>query len=159
MFNKNENITYLTLFRILWGIVLFISIFRFIYYDWVFSLFIEPSFKFPYLGWEWIPYFSENELRFLFYVLLISAMGIALGFLYRLFAILFALVFSFIQFYDSANYLNHYYLVFWVSWLLVFLPLNKKNSLDVFFNITTEKTFYPKIYSLILKVQIAFSFM
>ena len=64
---------------------------------------------------------------------------IAIGFLYRLSTILFFLGFSFIFLLDKTNYLNHFYLISLLSFVMIFLPANRSFSVDA--------KIFPKIKS------------
>ena len=58
------------------------------------------------------------------------AVGIALGFFYRICTALFFFGFTYVELLDQTNYLNHYYLISLLSGLMVFLPANRAWSLD-----------------------------
>ena len=66
----------------------------------------------------------------LFVLATISAVMIALGWYYRLFATLFFLSFTYIELLEKTTYLNHYYFVSVVSFILIFLPANCSFSID-----------------------------
>ena len=55
---------------------------------------------------------------------------IALGWYYRLFATLFFLSFTYIELLEKTTYLNHYYFVSVVSFMLIFLPAHCSYSID-----------------------------
>jgi hypothetical protein len=65
-----------------------------------------------------------------FILLALLAVGVALGFFYRICIILFFLGFTYIELLDQTAYLNHYYLISLLSGLLIFLPANRAWSLD-----------------------------
>lgn len=65
-----------------------------------------------------------------FVLLALAALGIALGCFYRLSAVFFFLGFTYVELLDKTNYLNHYYLISLVSFLLIFLPLHRAFSVD-----------------------------
>jgi hypothetical protein len=73
---------------------------------------------------------------------------------YRISTWVFFLTFTYIELMDKANYLNHYYLVSMLSFLLIFLPANRAYSIDVklFPNIFRKEVPYYMV--LILKLQI-----
>ena len=65
-----------------------------------------------------------------FIMLGILAIFIGIGFLYRISTIVFFLAFSYIFLLDQARYLNHFYLVILISFLLILLPANRSFSID-----------------------------
>ena len=127
--HKPVSIAPLALFRILFGLLMCFSALRFWYYGWIEKLYIEPSFFFSYYGFEWVkPLGSYTYLLFVVYI--ISSLLIAIGYRYRLAIITFFLCFSYIELMDKTTYLNHYYFISLVSFVMIFLPLNKAYSLD-----------------------------
>lgn len=85
---------------------------------------------FPYRGLEWISPLPGDAFRFFFP--LMGALGalIVLGLAYRLAAILTFLAFTYVFFLDKVAYQNHYYLIFLLSLLMIFMPAHRAFSLD-----------------------------
>ncbi len=124
-------------FRILFGLLLFGSTIRFWLNGWIESLYILPTFHFKYYGFEWVQCPSPSILYFLFIIQAISALGFAVN-LFPNYAIgAFFLSFTYVELIDVTPYLNHYYLVSVLSFLLVVALRPKHNSLD------SAKTNYP----------------
>jgi hypothetical protein len=118
-------------FRVLFGALMAVGAIRFILSDWIQKLYVEPTFFFKFYGFEWVGVPSEAGCYILYSLIIISAIGIMLGAFYRLSAITFFVTFTYSELLDATNYLNHYYLVVLLSLLLIFLPANKKYSIDV----------------------------
>ena len=95
-----------------------------------------------FYGFEWIQPFGKWGMYLLFSLIALSAMCIMLGFLYRLATILFFLSFSYSELIDATNYLNHYYLVCLLAFLLIFLPANRAYSIDVWRKPKIKKKLY-----------------
>jgi vitamin K-dependent gamma-carboxylase len=118
----------LAAFRILFGSVMFIAMVRFLARGWVQALYLDPAFHFP-----WLPFIRPwpREWMSVHVVLLaLGALGVTLGFYYRISAILFCIGFTYLEFIDRTTYLNHYYLAGLLSLLLVFMPAQGQWSLD-----------------------------
>jgi len=115
-------------FRILFGLMMALSIMRFYYHGWIESLYIEPVYFFSYFERLVPP--GPTGIYLLFITVFLSALGIMLGFFYRLSAVLFFLSFTFIELIDKTNYLNHYYFVSLIGFILIFLPAHRDFSLD-----------------------------
>ena len=64
-------------------------------------------------------------------IIALSAGLIMLGLWYRLAIIAFFLSFSYVELIDATNYLNHYYLVCLLAFIMIFLPANRAFSIDV----------------------------
>ncbi|MEO8772737.1 MAG: HTTM domain-containing protein, partial [Gelidibacter sp.] len=93
------------------------------------TLYIEPKFHFSYYNFEWIkPLGSYTYL--IFAICGISAFFIAIGFKYRIAIIVFFLSFTYIELMDKTTYLNHYYFISVLGFLMIFLPANAYFSVD-----------------------------
>ncbi len=111
----------LATFRIGFGLMMCLSLLRFWYNGWIEKLYLEPAFHFSYAGFAWVKPLGEWTYL-LFAVAVISALLIAAGRLYRPAAIVFFLSWTYIELMDKTTYLNHYYLVSILAFLLIFLP-------------------------------------
>tara|TARA_B100001287_G_scaffold51633_1_gene40562 strand:- start:14587 stop:15975 length:1389 start_codon:yes stop_codon:yes gene_type:complete len=140
LFYKKKNISPLIFFRIIFGIMMFSSTLRFILKGWVEEFYINPVFYFNYFGFEWIKPLDSNGMWILFYLLLLLTIFITFGFLYRLSIISYFLIFTYIELIDKTYYLNHYYFISVLSFILIFLPLHRSFSLDTYFGICKRNT-------------------
>jgi len=129
--NKQINAAPLAVFRICFGVMMLASIIRFWANGWIEKLYIAPKFHFSYYCFEWI-----KPLGVYTYVLFIicglAAFCIAIGFKYRIAILAFFLSFTYIELMDKTTYLNHYYFISIVSFLLIFLPAHKYFSIDAY---------------------------
>ncbi|WP_245802945.1 HTTM domain-containing protein [Cyclobacterium lianum] len=128
--NKPISIAPLVHFRVLFGLIMFISVARFVCNGWIASQYIEPEFHFSYYGFSWVSNPGETGMYLLFITMALSALGIALGFYYKVSALLFFFSFTYVELIDVTNYLNHYYFVSLVAFLMVWMPANQAFSLD-----------------------------
>ena len=113
------------------------SIARFYLKGWVEELYIEPDFHFSYYGFEWIKPIGEFTYL-IFAVCFISSLFVMIGLKYKTSIILFFLSFTYIELMDKTTYLNHYYFISILSFLLIFIPANATFSVD---NIINQKKF------------------
>lgn len=139
-FNKQTDAAPLAVFRILFGIMMLASIIRFWANGWIEKLYIEPAFFFSYYGFEWVKPIG-NYTYIVFIICALASIGITLGYRYRLSMILFFLSFTYIELMDKTTYLNHYYFISILSFLLIFLPAGARFSLDVY----RSKKYYTHI--------------
>jgi len=136
-FKSQTNAAPLAVFRISFGILMCISIIRFWSKDWIELLYIIPNFHFSYYGFEWVkPLGIYTYLLFL--ICGIAAFSVAIGYKYRLSILVFFLSFTYIELMDKTTYLNHYYFVSVVSFIMLFLPCNAQFSIDA---ITSKKSY------------------
>lgn len=140
-FHKNISAAPLAVFRMLFGLLMLASILRFWANGWIDKLYIQPQFFFSYQGFEWVKPFGVWTYG-LFVLAAVSALFVAIGFRYRLAIITFFLSFTYIELMDKTTYLNHYYFVSLMSFLLVFLPANAYYSVDAKLK---PRVFQPKI--------------
>lgn len=139
-FEKSTSAAPLAVFRIGFGILMFFSIIRFWANGWIEKLYLKPSFHFSYYGFEWIKPIGDFTY-IIFIICALSALSVALGFKYRLSIISFFLSFVYIELMDKTTYLNHYYFISILSFLMCFLPANAYFSIDNY----TSGNAYTKI--------------
>lgn len=142
-FNKYEEAAPLAVFRILFGLMMLLSIIRFWSYGWIEKLYIAPKFHFSYYGFEWIKPLGDWTYV-LFLVCGVAAFLIAIGYKYRIAMIAFFLSFTYIELMDKTTYLNHYYFVSILSFLLIFLPANAYFSIDSKYKKDRRFQYVPK---------------
>lgn len=127
--NKTTDASPLIIFRIGFGIMMFYGVIRFWLKGWIETIYIQPNFHFSYFGFEWVKPLG-NYTYVLFIICGLAALFIALGFKYRMAIITFFLSFTYIELMDKTIYLNHYYFISIISFLMIFLPLNTSFSID-----------------------------
>jgi len=127
---KQESLPYsLALYRIGFGILVMFSLARFALNGWIESLYLEPDFHFSYYGFSWIkPIGVYTYLIFL--ICFFSALFVTIGYRYRYAIIILFLSFTYIELMDKTTYLNHYYLVSCISFLMIFLPCSTYFAVD-----------------------------
>ncbi|QYA25662.1 HTTM domain-containing protein [Gramella sp. MT6] len=133
-FNSYTEAAPLAVFRIGFGIMMLASIIRFWLNGWIEKLYITPKFHFSYYGFEWVK--PLGDFTYLLFVICgISAFLVAIGYKYRIAIITFFLSFTYIELIDKTTYLNHYYFISILSFLMIFLPANVYYSIDAWQNV------------------------
>src|SRR5215467_1401199 len=89
------DIASIAVFRIAFGVLLLIEVFRYFYYDWIRIYYIDPPMHFSYIGFDWVKPLPGNGMYLLFGLLGILAVCIALGFYYRVSIVLFIGAFAY----------------------------------------------------------------
>ncbi|MGK7394886.1 MAG: HTTM domain-containing protein [Candidatus Cyclobacteriaceae bacterium M3_2C_046] len=128
---KSHSAAPLAVFRMLFGGIMLFSILRFAVRGWIYQLYIEPDFYFTYWGFDWVKPMGPNGMYLLFILMGLAAIGITLGLYYRISASLFFVLFTYVELIDKSNYLNHYYFVSIIAFLIIWLPANAFFSLDL----------------------------
>ncbi len=124
------DLAWLAAFRVLYGLAMAVSMWRFIANGWVERFFVQPSFHFKYRGFEWVEPLAGSAMHGLFVLLIALALAVAAGFLFRLVAPAFALGLAYVQLIDVSTYLNHYYLAALLGFLLALSPAHRAWSVD-----------------------------
>lgn len=141
---QTEKAAPLAVFRILFGILMFVSILRFWYNGWIEKLYLDPTFHFHFYGFEWVQVPSAAYTYALFVVCALSALLVALGYKYRLASIVFFLSFTYIELMDKTTYLNHYYFISVLSFVMIFLPAHRYFSIDAHQNKSLASAQIPR---------------
>lgn len=118
------------------------SMLRFFAKGWIHTLYIEPVFFFKYYGFEWVKPWGQYTYL-LFAICAASALSFALGLFYRVSSVILFLSFTYIELMDKTNYLNHYYFVSLVLFLMIWLPANSNLALDNIRKPATQKRMLP----------------
>ncbi|QJW90014.1 HTTM domain-containing protein [Spirosoma taeanense] len=129
--HKTTSVTPLVVFRMIFGLMLLGSIIRFWSKGWIDELYIQPTFFFPFYGFEFIKPLGSYTY-WLFAICAVAALLVALGWYYRLAAITLFLSFTYIELIDKSTYLNHYYFTSLVCLLLIVLPAQVYFSVDAY---------------------------
>lgn len=134
-----QDIMPLVFFRVAFGGIMLWEVWRYFNFDRISRYFIEPTFYFHYYGFDWVKPLADDGMFWLFHYLGLLSICIGFGFLYRVAIIQFFFIFTYIFLLDETQYLNHFYLVCLVSFLLIWIPAHRKWSVDAFL--------FPKIRS------------
>lgn len=153
--NQPVSIAPLVVYRILFGIL--------VLYAWGWSIakgdpqirYLEPQFFFKYYGFEWLGFVGETGLYGLYGLWLVAGIGIVLGCWYRLAMGTFFLVFSYLHLLDATNYINHYYAISLLAFLMILLPAPAAFSIDIWRKPSSKKGRVPRGYLVVLQAQVA----
>src|ERR1700744_708835 len=145
LFSSKEyrHIAPLAVFRIAFGAIMVISMIRFLLKGWVYSFYVLPKVFFPFYGFEWIKPLPGTGMYIVFGVMLLASFFIMVGFIYRLSAAAFFLSFVYVELIDKTYYLNHYYVISIISFLLLFVPAHRYFSVDVYRKPSLKATQVP----------------
>ena len=141
-------------FRMLFGGLLFWEVLRYFQRGWIESYYITPTFHFTYPFLDFIRPWPGNGMYVHFAVIGALALLIALGLFYRLAAPLFCLAFSYVFLLDKAYYLNHFYLIGLLSFLLCLIPAQHTASLDRWLFFRNHSPAVPRWCVLLLRAQV-----
>jgi len=120
----------LVFFRVAFGLLLIVDLCRYTFGGTIQQNWIDPQIHFTYFGFSWVHPLPGNWMYLHVAALFLGAIGITVGFYYRLSAVVFAVGFTWLFLIEQSNYLNHFYLIALLSWVAVFLPAHRALSLD-----------------------------
>ena len=143
----------LVVFRLGFGMLLLYSSLRTLQKGWVKELYIDPVFHFSFL--DWAQPLGGQGMYLVFILMVFGALGILLGLLYRLSAACFFILFTYTELIDKTYYLNHYYLVSILCFWLIFVPANRRYSIDLMLFPTLKTNHCHHWHILIFKVQLS----
>ncbi len=134
-FFRATDIASLVFFRIAFGVLAMTDVLStWIYYHLTKNAFDPDAFQFAYYGFEWVTPLPEPFMSALFLSLILAAVLIIFGYWYRWTATFFALGFTYVFLLEKAHYLNHGYLFCWLSFVMIFLPVDRNFSWSVWRN-------------------------
>ncbi|MBL8920635.1 MAG: HTTM domain-containing protein [Myxococcaceae bacterium] len=124
--SEHEDGASLRVYRALFGLLLAGALVRLHLTGWTAPLFFEPSFRFEYEAFAFIPAMPKGLVPWSLAVGAVGALtlGLARGATRRLGGLVFLACFAWLKLYDVTNYLNHDYLAFLLGALLTILPLD-----------------------------------
>ncbi|MVM31257.1 HTTM domain-containing protein [Spirosoma sp. HMF4905] len=130
-FIGQQHIAPLAVFRIAFGSIMLLSTIRFALKGWVYAFYIKPQFHFTFYGFDGVKPLGATGMYSLFGLLIISSLLITIGLFYRVAILTFFLCFTYVELIDKTTYLNHYYFVSILSFLLILVPAHRYFSVDV----------------------------
>ncbi len=151
---RPTDIAALAAFRVAFGLLVTVSALRFLAYGWIDPLFVRPTFRFAYWGFEWLPVLGAPWIHLLFVLLAVLGLCVALGLFYRASVLTLFVAFTYVQLVDVANYLNHYYLVSLLAGLLFFIPAHRAFSLDAWRSPALRASTLPRWCTDLLRFQV-----
>lgn len=152
--SSQQHIAPLVVLRIVFGSLMFFCTLRFALKGWIQDLYLAPSFHFTFYGLEWIRPLDAIGMYLAFVLMAAAALCIAFGLFYRLAALVFFILFTYIELIDKAYYLNHYYFVSLISFLMILVPAQRYFSLDVLRRPALKTTQVPAWTINIFKLQL-----
>ncbi|WP_419191613.1 HTTM domain-containing protein [Engelhardtia mirabilis] len=120
----------LAVFRVLFGAVLFWEVWRFFDNGWIRTYYIAREVHFKYLGFGWVQAWPGDWMYVHFAVVGLLALGVAVGYRYRLCSALLFVGFAYWFLLDKTRYLNHLYLTLILCFLMALVPAHRGASLD-----------------------------
>lgn len=152
------DIAALVYFRIAFGAIMLWEVLRYFAHGWIARYWIDPPVHFTYYGFDWVRPWPGVGMHLHWAALGMLAAAVTLGYRYRISAVLFFIGFTYAFLLEQARYLNHFYLICLVSFLLIFIPAHRALSLDVRRTATLRSATAPAWCLWVLRAQIAIAY-
>lgn len=152
-FQQIDN-TGISIFRILFGLLLMLEGFGAILTGWVREVFILPEFTFSFIPFSFLQPLPGNGMYIYFIILGILGAAIMLGYKYRIAIIGYSLLWSGVYFMQKTSYNNHYYLMMLLCWIMVFIPAHRRYSIDAKRNPNLSSNHISRWVSILFILQI-----
>lgn len=117
-------------FRATYGLVILWEVYRYVAHDWIEKYWIRPKYHFSYPFFEWVQPWPASGMYIHFAAMALLSIFVMLGFLYRPSALFLFLGFTYLFLLDETRYLNHFYLICVVGFVMVLVPAGGAWSLD-----------------------------
>lgn len=151
---KHIDNSALIVFRIIFGLLCFLESVGAIFTGWVKRVFIDPEFTFSFIGFEWLQPLPDNWMYVYYAIMGIFALGIMLGYKYRVSVLGFTILWAASYLMQKSAYNNHYYLLMLLSSIMAFLPAHKYASIDAKLNPKIKSISMPQWCNLVFVVQL-----
>ena len=147
------DIASLVYFRIAFGVMMFGEMIHDFSPAMVKQFYIDPTFQFTYYGFSWVSPWPGSGMYWHVYGLAALAILISVGLWYRLSVTLFFIGFTYLFLLDQTRYINHFYFICLLSFLLIFIPAHRAYSLDAWRRPTLYRDTVPAVWLWLLRFQ------
>ncbi len=143
LFKRIDN-SALIVFRIAFGLLIFLESVGAIFTGWVTRNLIQPKFTFSFIGFEWIQPLPGPWMYVFYSVMGLFGLLVMIGYKYRFSMIAFTLMWTATYLMQKSSYNNHYYLLILLNAIMVFQPANRYFSVDAKLNPDIQRISMPQ---------------
>lgn len=130
----------LIVFRVVFGLLITAESWGAIMTGWVRKTFIDPTFTFSFIGFEWLSILHGEEMYYYFFAMGVVGILVMIGLFYRISIITFMIMWSAVYLAQKTHYNNHYYLLMLLSMLMSIVPAHTNKSIDAHRNPEIKST-------------------
>jgi hypothetical protein len=120
----------LAIVRIVLGATIAWDVERYFTFGWIDEYYIRPKWNFPYLYLEWVQPWPGEWMYVHFAALFAFAVLMAVGLYYRLAVVAVFLAYTYVFLLEKSVYMNHYYLIALLCFLLIWMQPHRAFALD-----------------------------
>ena len=150
----------LVLFRIVYGLLIFLQAAGSIVLGFVRDAYVEPKYTFPIIGFEFLSPLFGPQMYAVFVVMAVAALLVMVGAWYRASLSVFTLLWTLTYLMQTESYNNHYYLMILLCLLLLVSPANAWASFDARWHPEIRSTVCPRwcIVQFVAQTMIVYTF-
>ena len=152
LFKRIDN-SALIVFRIVFGLLIFLETVGAIFTGWIGRNLIAPKFTFSFIGFEWLQPLPGYWMYVFYGVMGVFGLFIMVGYKYRMSMLAFTLMWTATYLMQKSSYNNHYYLLILLSSIMVFQPANRYFSVDAKLNPSIKDISMPRWCSAVFILQ------
>lgn len=142
LFKRIDN-TSLIVFRVIFGILIFLESVGAIFTGWVKRTLIDPEFTFTFIGFEWLQPLPGFGMYWYYALMGVFGIMVMIGYKYRFGITAFTLMWTATYLMQKTSYNNHYYLLILISFLMILMPAANYHSVDAKINPAIKSTSMP----------------
>lgn len=145
----------LIVFRVAFGLLIFLESAGAIFTGWVKRAFITPDFTFTFIGFEWLTPLPGYGMYYFYALMAVFGLMVMVGLYYRFSLAAFTLMWTATYLMQKTNYNNHYYLLILFCLIMLVLPAHRYFSLDTKRDPNNKHLFCPRWCFVLVIVQLA----
>ncbi|RAV27560.1 HTTM domain-containing protein [Sinomicrobium soli] len=153
LFKRIDNAP-LIVFRVVFGLLIFLESVGAIFTGWIKVTLIRPGFTFNFIGFDWLQPLPGNGMYFYFALMGLFGLFVMIGYKYRWSLAAFTLMWTAVYLMQKASYNNHYYLLILLCLLMLVQPANRYLSVDARQNPAIRDISMPRWSALIIILQV-----
>ena len=153
LFTQIDN-SPLIVFRVLFGLLIFLESVGAIFTGWVRKTLVDPEFTFSFIGLEWLQPLPGPWMYVYYTVMGLFGLMVMIGFRYRLSMTAFTLMWTATYLMQKSSYNNHYYLLILICAIMIIVPAHHYLSYDAKRNPSIKKTYMPRWVIVIFVLQL-----
>jgi len=157
---KHIDNSALIIFRIIFGLLIFLESVGAIFTGWIKRTLVDPEFTFSFIGFEWLQPLPGNWMYLYYAIMGVFGLCVMIGYKYRFSIMAFTILWTATYLMQKASYNNHYYLLILLSAIMTFQPANRYLSVDAKQNPSIIKQSMPQwcSYVFILQMFIVYTY-
>ncbi len=144
----------LIVFRVAFGLLIFLESAGAIFTGWVKRAFITPDFTFTFIGFEWLAPLPGYGMYYFYALMAVFGLMVMVGLFYRFSLTAFTLMWTATYLMQKTHYNNHYYLLILFCFIMLILPAHRYFSVDAKRNPNKESLSCPRWCFVLVVVQL-----